>query len=382
VISAQAQVPVIPEDVEKVNRLLDSHTREGRLRCTIQPFKPLLDFAFRFDTGYVFRCPLKEFEGKESMLWSFMRITPESGSPVLLGAGYRLPGNPTETRHPANLEKLKREIGASGAFTIGEGRYRVEIVLVDDRGRVIQRSWKIQASLRRGEKTVKVAAESSTVAPLVDRLWDGKLDTSGSGVRVTVLLNVAPFSLRVPKLRAWDRALLLGSLSSLLRETPCESVRLVAFNLDQGRVIFEQVPFDSSGFKRLSQGLQNQELETVNYQALQTRTWMELLADLANREVTAVEPSQVAIFLGPRVHSTRKIPKQMLKARETREPQFFYFQFFPYWVRGSDFVDSVGHLTKAEGGTVLAIHEPSELARAIKKMLSELKRSGEGNPNR
>lgn len=381
-ISAKAQTAVVPEDVEKVNRVLDSRTSEGRLRCTIQPVQPFLDFAFRFDAGYVFRCPLKEFEGKESILWSFVRITPEGRPPVLLGAGYRLPGVPAESRDPKNLKKLKRIIEGSGGFTTGEGRYRVEAVLVDDRGRVLQKSWKIQASLRHRERTVRVTAAASGVAPLVDRLWDGKLDTSGRGMRVTVLLNAAPFGRRAPRLRAWDRALLQGSLSSLLHEIPCEFVRLVAFNLDQGRVIFEQTPFDASGFTGLSQALQSQELRTVHYQALQTRTWTELLADLVNREVTAEEPSQAVIFLGPRVHNALKIPRKMLKARETREPQFFYFQFFPYWVRGSDFDDSVGYLTKAQGGTVWAIHEPGELARAIQKMLAQIKRSAKGKPDR
>ena len=55
------------------------------LNCRVKPVEPFLDFAFRFEAGYLVRCPIREFEGKESTVLVFLRITPEGQSPVLLG---------------------------------------------------------------------------------------------------------------------------------------------------------------------------------------------------------------------------------------------------------------------------------------------------------
>lgn len=372
-VSAEAQVPVPTAEADKVYRVLDQGLGEGRLRCEILPVKPFLDFAFRWETGHIARCSVNQFEGKESRLVILLRVTPRDGPPVLLGEKFTIGATPPEMLAQENVKKLKGEVEMSGAFAIGEGRYLVEAVVVDNRGRTFRKRWKISAALHHGEQDVRVASEASTVAPLIYQPWDGKLDSGG--VRLTVLVNAAPLSPRTPKLRAWDRKLLLESLSTLLHETPCQSVRLVAFNLDQARVVFEQDHFDRLGFLKLSQELQNLELGTVSYDALRRQTWTRLLARLVNRELTADPPANAVVFLGPRVHMFLKVPSEMIEAREgARDPQFFDFKYYPHWVRGADFPDSVGYLTKARGGMVYVVHDPGELARAIQRMLAQLKR--------
>src|SRR3954470_9208509 len=72
-----------------------------------------LDFAFRFDVGYVVRCPLKEFGGRESTLLSFVRITPEGGTPVVLGESYNVAAIPEVMRGTTRIDKLKDEIDFS-----------------------------------------------------------------------------------------------------------------------------------------------------------------------------------------------------------------------------------------------------------------------------
>lgn len=369
VASAKAQGPLTPEVAEKANQILNNRTAGTRLRCRIIPINPFVDFEFRLDAGFVVRCPLKEFEGKESVLYTFVRVTPEGSAPGLLGARYNLPAVPAKML--VNLKKLKDEIEMSGGFMVGEGRYLVEAAVVDNRGRVYSKRWKIKAALHRGERAVPVALKARTVAPLAGHPWDGTL--VAGGVRLTVLLDATPFSMRVQKLRAWDRALLLGSVSSLLRQTPSQSVRLMAFNLDQGRVIFQQDEFDRAGFIRLSQALEDLELGTVSYRVLQRQAWQELLVRLVHQEVTREEPSQAVVFLGPRSHFGEKIRPEMLKARETRDPQFFYFEYYRLWQRGSEFPDAIDYLTKSQGGMVFPIHSPGEFAQGIQKMLRQLK---------
>jgi hypothetical protein len=68
-------------------------------------------------------------------------------------------------------------------------------------------------------------------------------------------------------LRSWDRTLPLESLYSLVRQTPCKSLRVVAFNLEQQREIFHRDPFDAAGFPRLSESLSELATATLSVEA-------------------------------------------------------------------------------------------------------------------
>ena len=107
---ARAQVEVTPSDAALVTRVLDAHSIEGeRLKCEIKPQQPILDFAFRYDVGYVVRCPVKEFEGKGSTVLTFVRVTPEGGTSKVFGEAYGLREMPAEMRGRVDFKKLKAE---------------------------------------------------------------------------------------------------------------------------------------------------------------------------------------------------------------------------------------------------------------------------------
>jgi hypothetical protein len=170
----------------------------------------------------------------------------------------------------------------------------------------------------------------------------------------------------------------MASLAGLLQQTPCASVRLIAFSLQQQREIFRQDHFDASGFLKLSQAIGDLELGTISVHTLQNRLgWVDLLARLSNQEVTAADLSDVVIFLGPATMLDHKVPPENLKPRETSNPRFFYFEYYPQWRGGSEFPDSIEHLTKARQGTIFKIHSPGEWAQAIQKMLRQQKAGSE-----
>jgi len=155
-------------------------------------------------------------------------------------------------------------------------------------------------------------------------------------------------------------------------------VRLVAFNLEQQREIFRQDRFDPSGFDDLQQAFHDLELGKVSAQVLkQPQGKAELLVGLTNQELIAEEPADAVIFLGPSSRALQKIPREMLKPRETPAPQFFYFEYIPQWLRGREFPDTIAYITRARDGTVAKIHSPSELAQAIQKMLKQVKSGAE-----
>ncbi len=372
-VSTNAQMPLGPAEAAEVNRVLDHESGGERLNCKIERKDPSLDFEFRFTSGFTVQCPLKVFEGRKSSLNMFVRVTPEGGAPVVLGGTRNLAGVPAEMADFTNPRKLSTLLEFSGAFTAGEGRYRVEVLAVDDQRRACRKEWEVNFVRHRAVAASPAILTANTVAPADFVPWDGRLATGGEGVRLTVLLDVAPINPRDASLRAWDRLLLLDSLSSLLRAMPCKSVRLVAFNLDQDREIYRNSQFrGGEDFEALEEAMQGLALGTVSYHVLQQQQgWVQMLWNLANVELRADDPPDAVVILGPATRSHMKVEKAKLPLRETSNPQFFYFEYSH--LLGNPFPDSMGDLAKSLGGRAFIFHSPQELAQDIQKMLTKLR---------
>ena len=373
-ISARAQSPLDPGLVQQANLLFENGTKGDHLGCTIHQKKPFLDFAFRFETGYSVQCSLAEFEGRSTTMAILARVTPERGAPVLLEGFHRVPAAPPETHSRWAARKSGSRVEGSGSFSIGEGRYLAEVMVRDNRGRMAVGRWRIKATRNRQERTAPIAQPPMTVVPLVLRPWDGKLLAERSGYRLTVLLNAAPLDPRSFKLRVEDRVFLLAALTSLLQQVPCQSVRLVAFNLDQQREVFRQERFDGSGFTGLSEALRKLDLATISSVVLRNNWgWAQMLAGLVDREVMAEDPSDAVVFLGPATRYWQHVPPKMLCSSQARKPLFFCFEYFPFRQGKGEFPDAIDRFTKAREGLVLRIHSPGEFAQGIQKLLLRLK---------
>jgi hypothetical protein len=371
--SVRAQSPVRPTIAKIVDPWFEHHPEWPRLRCSIVPVQPFLDFAFRFAAGYLVRCPLRQFGGKTSTLVAFVRITPAGRPPLLLVGRCKVPGMPSGIAAKTTLRKLNTDVGCSGGFNLGEGRYQVSVLVRDGRNRFCVKTWKIHAFRSRSEKAVSLAILPGDVEPVLLKPLE-RPHSGRNAMRLTVLLDAEPMRQNSPKLQNLGRLLLLESLSSLLRQTPYSSVRLIAFNLDQARQIFEQDHFDQAGFANLAQVLRNLNLGTVPYQALERKTWEQFLIHLVNGAMEAPDRPDAVIILGPRTRLQARIPRELLEQPAGDEAQLFYFQYFPNWHRSAEFPDAITSLTKARGGTVFKIHSPGELARAIDKFAEDLKR--------
>ena len=373
VAPVKGQEPINASDTERVAGYFDTSRSPGALHCSIQPQKPRLDFALRFDVGYIISCSLAKFEGRQSEVFVYARVTPKGGKPVLLGEGFRLP----EANPGPKSSQLKQDFETSGGFALGEGQYQVEVLVLDKRtGRTSRKAWRARVGHLSSPGAAQAGIPAGSVVPIGVRPWPIKLDSSGKGLRLTVLLDAAPLNPRTPELRAWDRAFLLGSLSSLLKQIPCASVRLRAFNLEQQRELFRQDRFDDAGFMKLAESLRSVELGTISYRVLQQQHGgFNLLMDYANQELNAPDPSDAVIFLGPRTRYLAEVSKP--KGRETPNPRFFYFEYFPEFFRGNPFPDALSSLTKRLDGTVYVIFSPGDFAHCVQKMLTRVRPSTE-----
>jgi hypothetical protein len=357
--TAMAQYVIDPVRAAKV---WASHADDRPLHCEVIPVPARLSFSFRFQTGYVVRMPLKQYTGAGHRWNVLMRITPTGGGePFYFGSYTRL----------RNVPKTNAQGELGGVYQVGEGRYTVDWMLADDQNRVCRKSWKIEAKLDARERGLKLGMAANTVAPLTFRRWSPQNDDRDVHPigRLTVLLHAAPLYPRSMRFRAQDRLLLVSSLASLLEALPARSVRVVVFNLDQQKELFRQDDLTPDAFDQVAQSTSNLQLQLVDYRVLQNRRGhISLLADLINQELGATEPSDKVIFLGPTSRFYDKFPEAALEQPAATTPQFFYFQYKPYFGREADFPDSVAMAIKKVKGKTMPIHTPDEFARAIREV--------------
>jgi len=366
-VSASAQTPLTAAEAGSAISALDAPAAKS-LDCFIEKFSPVLDFALRFQAGYVVHCRLSLFEGRKVTVRTYLRVTPAGKDPVLLSAAYGLPGIAPEMLATTNLKSLKQEVGMSGAFSLGEGDYSVEVLAMDDRSRSCRKRWKMHVAATHSERRAHLAIPPLTVEPFDRTSWDIPPSQKTSALRLTILLDAAPINPYASSLRAWDRAFLLESLYSLLRQVPFKSVSLVAFNLEQQREVYRRDSFDGAAFLPLSRALHEMETATISVQALNRRSSALFLSKLTDRELTEENPADAIIFLGPASRMDAEIGADWLTALKPNSPPFFYFKYL-----GGAFPDSLQRLMRAVNGRTYLFLSPPEFDQAIQKMLAQLK---------
>jgi hypothetical protein len=368
---ALAQLPLTPENQRAFAGVFDKRPTGGPLNCRVETHKPFLDFSFRYEIGYLARCPLAQFQGKQTVLGTVLRITPENGKPTLLGQSFPIPAAPAELRDRLDFKHLHHELEFSGVFAAGEGKYQVELTIFDQHNRTYRKRWQAEAHPHGNESQAIPAIRPETVAAISLPPWNG---TSENGFRLSVLLDAAPINSHSMKLRAWDRAFLLGALTSVLRHLSPASVRLIAFNLDQQAEFFREEDFDHTGLYRLANALNKLELGAVSYKTLAHQEgWAEILARLVRDETMREPPSDAVIFLGPTIRMSESMSPYLLDYKMSNGIPFFYLEYFPFL--GSEFPDTIQSLVSLRGGTTFKLHSPGDLAQAIQTMQSKLQRT-------
>jgi hypothetical protein len=372
---APAQSILSPARVRRVLPMFEADPADRPVRCDVRQLKPVLNYSFRFQAGYLVSVPMSQYRGSGHTLAMLVRITPdENGQPVYLGHRFTLP----------NVPKTKVETEFGGAYLLGEGGYSVQWVLHDDAGRVCRKSWHVDVRRNRGERDVKVAMPRGSVWSLSMRGPPGGNSSANPDVsrkedapvlRLTVMMHAAPLFPRRTRMRPNDTITLLSSLSSLLERVPARSVRLVVFNLDQQKELYRKDGFTLDSLDQVSAAINSMELDLVDVETLQNRQGhVDLIAGMVNQEIRATEPSDVVVFLGPMARYEDKIPRQAVEKTPGPSPRFFYFQVRPFFRGGrggtvaAALPDSINSAMSRVNGKVLVIHTPGEFAKAITRL--------------
>jgi hypothetical protein len=260
-------------------------------------------------------------------------------------------------------ERKGVELNFGGGFVAGVGKYSAKILLVDAEGRACRDNWKFKAP----ETKTPIPVPAGEIRPNLLR-WEG-IPKKASEDRVTIFLHAAPLYARrnCTQLRSWDKAVLLGSLTSFLNVSKFAKARVIVFNLDARKILYEADDFQRADFVRLSRALDRLEMGTINIKTLTQSNEASFLAEVLRRELDVPlerERGRAAIFLGPTWRWSEKLDP-LLQELRPQLPPATYLSLTSMFRNSEDILYT---FVKAGKGKVIEVFAPLDLAKAIRQI--------------
>ncbi|MDX2182042.1 MAG: acetyltransferase [Bryobacteraceae bacterium] len=338
------------------------------LPCTVTHEKPVLGFDLKFHAGFDVMVPLRELSGQENLLTILFRVIPEAkpDDPLYFIQRVRVPTIEEDARGEAFLQ---------GSFELGEGKYHVDWLVRDRAERVCSSYWDVEASLPAKDKQVAVSIPPNTVSaaefeqfreePPVERNPEEALS-------VKMLVNFAPQRARSAALQPVDVGALVSILRTISRDPRIGKFTLVAFNMQEQKVLFRQEDANKIDFPAIGKALANLKLGTVDLGKLAKKNGeTEFLAELLRAELKCEGKPDALIFAGPKAMLDENVSQEALKeVGDVNYPLFYMnYNLFPQQV---PWRDSISHAVKHFKGVEYTISRPRDLWYAVTEMIERV----------
>ena len=344
--------------------------------CSVTPAKPVLGFDLRFHTVYEISIPLKELAGGENQLTVLFRVTPENrkDDPSYFVQHFRVPQIADDAKGDATLD---------GAFDVGEGNYHVDWLLRDRSERVCSFYWDTEASLPSKDRQIELAIPPTAVQKAQSEQFNEEPPVeraqTAPPINVKLLVNFAPQNFESSTLRPLDTVALVSILRRISREPQFRKFSLVAFNMQEQRVLYRQQSADRIDFPALGEALHSMKLGTVDLKRLsQKHGDTEFLADLIKKEMRTDDHPDALIFAGPKIMLDEAVPQETLKpfADDVDYPVFYMnYNLNP---QAAPWRDSISRAVKVFRGTEYTITRPRDLWFSVTEMVSRIVKSKRG----
>jgi len=370
-----AQAPIVGAGPSGAVRILGTdlailEVEEPRkdLPCVVTPAKPVLGFDLRFHTGYEVSVPLRELAGLENLLTMIFRVTPENQKEVshYFVQRVRVPPIDAEARGDAYLQ---------GTFDVGEGRYHIDWLMRDRAERVCSFYWETEAELSPRDKQMSVALAPSAVASAESEAFREEppvTRAAGEALNVKILVNFAPQNAHASALLPQETHALVSILRSLSREPRFGRFSLVAFNLQEQRILYRQDNADRIDFPGLGEALETLKLGTIDVKRLaQKHGDTEFLTGLIQREMNDASHPDALIFAGPKVLLEENVPVESLKESGEVEYPVFYMNY-NLDPQSNPWRDAIGRAVRFFRGQEFTISRPRDLWSAVTEMVGRI----------
>ena len=348
--------------------------REPRkdLPCTVTPAKATLGFDLRMHAGYSVSLPLKELAGSEDLLTIIFRVTPASRKDEPVFFTQRIPV-------PFIEEDAKGETFLEGSFDLGEGKYTLDWLMRDRTERVCSAYWDVEAALSDRDKDVDMALGPGRVAASSNEPFQEEPPVARSQgdppLNVKVLVNFAPPNVNSAVLQPLDRNALLSILRSISREPKVGKFSIVAFNLQEQRVIFRQDDASRIDFRALGEALDSLNLGTTDLRRLSQKNGeAQFLTSLVRRETEGESRPDALIFAGPKALLDQNVSSEDLRKIGPFVYPMFYMNYNLH-PEVSPWRDAIGSIVKFFRGTEFTITRPRDMWMAVGEMISRISQS-------
>jgi hypothetical protein len=339
--------------------ILESRENRKDIPCTVTPNKPQVGFDLKFHTGYDVTVPLKELAGSENQLTMVFRVTPADRPDEPVAFAQRVPV-------PAIDEDAGGHTVLSGIFDVGEGKYHVDWLMRDRLERVCSFNWDIEAVLPSRDKQMALDIAAGVIQPTDSEPFRQEppveRDAPDSSINVKVVVNFAPQDSGSATLQPLDTGALLSILRSIAREPRIGRFSIVAFNMQEQKVIYRQEEASQIDFPGLGKALKSLNLGTVDLKRLtQKHGDTEFLGNLITKELKdEKQPPDAIIFAGPKVMLEDSISADTLKQVGDVKAPVFYMNY-ALNPQASPWRDAIGSAVKYLKGAEFTISRPRDL---------------------
>ena len=341
------------------------------LECSVIPDKALLGFDLAFHTGYTVMVPIKELEGPGDGLTILFRVTPKpDGDPVYFQTRIRVP----EIKEPAGAVSL------TGAFDLGEGSYHVDWLMHDFSGRFCSSYWDVDAALAPKDRQVTVALPRLAVRRASNEEFQPEPPVRrnpDSPLNVKVLLNFAPQHPDSASVDPLDKVALVSILRNIARNPRIGKFSLVAFNVQEQKILYRQDSSDHIDFPAMGSALKNLNLGTVDLHRLEHKKGdTEFLSSLLKKETSGESNPDGLIFIGPKTFLESTVPQDDLKQVGDLDYPVFYMNY-TLDPAAAPWKDAISRMVKFFKGREYTISGPRDLWNAVSEVVSRIARSKE-----
>jgi hypothetical protein len=192
------------------------------------------------------------------------------------------------------------------------------------------------------------------------------------------MVNFAPQHADSATLQPLDTNALLSILRSIAREPKIGKFSIVAFNMQEQRVIYRQEDASQIDFPALGEALKNLNLGTVDLKRLsQKHGDTEFLGTLMAKEMKSPDRPDAVIFAGPKVMLESSVPEDALKAIGEPNYPVFYMNYVLN-PQANPWRDAIGSAVKHFRGFEYTISRPRDLFAAWSDIVSRIVKSRMG----
>jgi hypothetical protein len=203
-------------------------------------------------------------------------------------------------------------------------------------------------------------------------------------LNIKVMINFAPQDARSATLQPLDTNALISILRGIAREPRIRKFSIVAFNMQEQRVVYRQDDSEQIDFPALGEALNSLKLGTVDLKRLsQKHGDTEFLTHLMAQEMTSKEKPDAVIIAGPKVMLDESLPAESLNELGPLDYPVFYMNYNLH-PQANPWRDAIGNAVKRLKGYEYNISFPRDLWFAWSEIMSrivKLKLGRSGSPS-